>query len=99
VNAGIRCNFIHELPAGLPWSRQLTAAFVPWAGRWHQPPLGAGEPHHQHSEGACMKLSRRQSLHLAVGAAALPAASRTAWSQTYPVRQVRIIVGFPPVAK
>ena len=41
-----------------------------------------------------MKLPRRQFLHLAVGAAALPAASRFAWAQAYPTRPVRIIVGF-----
>ena len=43
-----------------------------------------------------MKLSRRQSLHLAAGVATLPAVSRIARAQSYPVRQVRIIVGFPP---
>ena len=43
-----------------------------------------------------MKLPRRQFLHLAAGAAALPAVSRIAWAQTYPTRPVRIIVGFPP---
>jgi tripartite-type tricarboxylate transporter receptor subunit TctC len=43
-----------------------------------------------------MKLSRRrQLLHLAVGAVALPAVSRFAWAQTYPTRTVRIIVGYP----
>ena len=42
-----------------------------------------------------MKLPRRQFLHLAAGAAALPAVSRLAWAQTYPARPVRIIVGFP----
>src|ERR1700686_5432382 len=41
-----------------------------------------------------MKLSRRQSLHLAAGAAALPAVSRIARAQIYPTRPVRIIVGF-----
>ena len=41
-----------------------------------------------------MKLPRRQFLHLAAGAAALPAVSRIAWAQTYPTRPVRIIVGF-----
>ncbi len=41
-----------------------------------------------------MKLPRRQFLHLAVGAAALPAVSRIARAQTYPTRPVRIIVGF-----
>ena len=42
-----------------------------------------------------MKLPRRQFLHLAAGAAALPAVSRIARAQTYPTRPVRIIVGFP----
>src|SRR6516165_4725237 len=41
-----------------------------------------------------MKLPRRNFLHLAAGAAALPAASRIARAQTYPNRPVRIIVGF-----
>ena len=43
-----------------------------------------------------MKLPRRNFLHLAAGAAALPAASRVAWAQAYPTRPVRIIVGFAP---
>ena len=42
-----------------------------------------------------MKLPRRQFLHLAAGAAALPAVSRIARAQAYPTRPVRIIVGFP----
>jgi tripartite-type tricarboxylate transporter receptor subunit TctC len=43
-----------------------------------------------------MKLPhRRQFLHLATGAAALPAVSRFAWAQAYPTRPVRIVVGFP----
>src|SRR5215467_5917286 len=42
-----------------------------------------------------MKLPRRNFLHLATSAAALPAVSRVAWAQTYPTRPVRIIVGFP----
>jgi tripartite-type tricarboxylate transporter receptor subunit TctC len=41
-----------------------------------------------------MKLPRRQFLHLAVNAAALPAALRVACAQTYPTQPVRIIVGF-----
>ena len=36
-----------------------------------------------------------QFLHLAAGAAALPAVSRIARAQAYPSRPVRIIVGFP----
>jgi tripartite-type tricarboxylate transporter receptor subunit TctC len=43
-----------------------------------------------------MKFPRRQFLHLAVGAAALPAVSRFAWAQAYPTRPVRLVVGFPP---
>src|SRR5262245_66259572 len=43
-----------------------------------------------------MKLPRRQFLHLAAGAAALPAVSRFAWAQAYPTRPVRIVVGFAP---
>jgi tripartite-type tricarboxylate transporter receptor subunit TctC len=43
-----------------------------------------------------MKLPhRRQFLHLAASAAALSAISRFARAQTYPTRQVTIIVGFP----
>jgi tripartite-type tricarboxylate transporter receptor subunit TctC len=44
-----------------------------------------------------MKLPhRRQFLHLAAGAAALPAASSIARAQAYPTRPVRIVVGFAP---
>jgi tripartite-type tricarboxylate transporter receptor subunit TctC len=43
-----------------------------------------------------MKPSRRKFLHLAAGAAALPAVSRIAWAQDYPIRPVHIVVGFPP---
>jgi hypothetical protein len=43
-----------------------------------------------------MKLPRRQFLHLAAGAVALPAGSRFAWAQAYPTRPVRIIIGFAP---
>jgi tripartite-type tricarboxylate transporter receptor subunit TctC len=42
-----------------------------------------------------LKLPRRQFLHLAAGAAALPAVSRIAAAQTYPTRPVRLVVGFP----
>jgi tripartite-type tricarboxylate transporter receptor subunit TctC len=41
-----------------------------------------------------MKLPRRRFLHLAAGAAALPAASLIARAQAYPVRPVRIVVPF-----
>ena len=48
----------------------------------------AGQPPHL--------LGRRKFLHLAAGAAALPAVSRIARAQTYPTRPVHIIVGFAP---
>jgi tripartite-type tricarboxylate transporter receptor subunit TctC len=41
-----------------------------------------------------MKFPRRRFLHLAAGAALLPAVSRIASAQNYPARPVRIIVGF-----
>src|SRR5258708_19198102 len=41
-----------------------------------------------------MNLLRRQFLHLAAGAAALPALSRMSWAQTYPSRPVRLFIGF-----
>jgi tripartite-type tricarboxylate transporter receptor subunit TctC len=43
-----------------------------------------------------MQLPRRKFLHLAAGAATLPAVSRIARAQTYPTQPVRIIVGFGP---
>src|SRR6516162_1799609 len=43
-----------------------------------------------------MNLPRRQFLHLAAGAAVLPALSSFAWAQAYPSRPVTIIVPVPP---
>ena len=42
-----------------------------------------------------MNGSRRRFLRLAAGAVAMPAVSSKAWSQAYPSRPVRFIVGFP----
>ena len=42
-----------------------------------------------------MKIPRRAFMHLAVGAAALPAVPRISRAQAYPSRPVRIVVGFP----
>jgi tripartite-type tricarboxylate transporter receptor subunit TctC len=51
--------------------------------------------HHQDFiKGRIMKLPRRQFLHLAAGAAALPAVSRIVRAQTYPVRPITVIVPF-----
>jgi tripartite-type tricarboxylate transporter receptor subunit TctC len=46
--------------------------------------------------GGIMELPRRQFLHLAAGAAALPALSRSASALDYPTRPVHLIVGYPP---
>jgi tripartite-type tricarboxylate transporter receptor subunit TctC len=43
-----------------------------------------------------MKLPRRNFLHLAAGAAALPAVSRIARAQAYPTRPITMVVPFPP---
>ncbi|HVI64261.1 MAG TPA: tripartite tricarboxylate transporter substrate-binding protein, partial [Bradyrhizobium sp.] len=43
-----------------------------------------------------MKLPRRKFLHLAAGAAALPAVSRAARAQAYPSRPITMMVPFPP---
>ena len=42
-----------------------------------------------------MKLPRRNFLHLAAAAAALPAVSRIAQAQVYPARPVHIVIGLP----
>jgi tripartite-type tricarboxylate transporter receptor subunit TctC len=47
-------------------------------------------------EGRAMKLPRREFLHLAAGAAALPAVSPVVWAQAYPSRPVRAVVAFAP---
>jgi tripartite-type tricarboxylate transporter receptor subunit TctC len=49
-----------------------------------------------HRKGSTVKFPRRKFLHLAAGAAALPAVSRIASAQTYPTKPVRLIVGFAP---
>jgi hypothetical protein len=48
-------------------------------------------------EGNTMKLThRRRFLHLAAGAAAVPAVTRFAAAQAYPTRPIRLVVPFPP---
>lgn len=42
-----------------------------------------------------MKLPRCRFLHMAAGAAALHAVSRTASAQAYPTKPIRWIIGFP----
>ena len=48
------------------------------------------------NEERAVKLCRRRFLHLAAGAAALPAVSRLSWAQAYPTRPVRLIVPSSP---
>jgi tripartite-type tricarboxylate transporter receptor subunit TctC len=43
-----------------------------------------------------MRFTRREFLHLAGAAAALPLSSRTVRAQSYPTRPVHLVVGFPP---
>jgi tripartite-type tricarboxylate transporter receptor subunit TctC len=45
---------------------------------------------------AVMSLRRRQFLHFAAGAVALPAVSRLAWAQAYPTRPITMVVPYPP---
>jgi tripartite-type tricarboxylate transporter receptor subunit TctC len=42
-----------------------------------------------------MKFPRRQFLRMVAGAAGLQAVSRKVWSQTYPMRPVRLVIGYP----
>jgi tripartite-type tricarboxylate transporter receptor subunit TctC len=46
--------------------------------------------------GAVMTLSRRALLELAAGAAIATPCAQIGWTQDYPARLVRLIVGFPP---
>ena len=48
------------------------------------------------NDAGAMKLPRRKFLHLAAGAAALPAVSRIARAQAYPTRPVKIVVPVGP---
>jgi tripartite-type tricarboxylate transporter receptor subunit TctC len=43
-----------------------------------------------------MTIPRRRFLHLAAGTATLPMTSQVAWTQAYPARPVRWIIGFAP---
>src|SRR5262245_36299492 len=67
--------------------------------------MGQGDPGRRHQaavihaldwEGTMKLPHRRQFLHLATSAMALPALPRFAQAQAYPTRPVRVVVGFPP---
>src|SRR5262249_14239720 len=80
-----------------PISPSFSPARLRSGPRWSNSPARkwtkSGSPP-PHVRGNAMKLRRRNFLHLAAGAAALPAVSRVTWAQAYPSRPVRIIVGF-----
>src|SRR5712691_10958482 len=95
----------------MPKSPLFWAALVPSAGKYfehHSPSVCECRRHHgarvravvarvgRTSRRHAMKFPRRQFLHLATGAAALPAVSRSVWAQTYPARPVRVIVPYAP---
>src|SRR5262249_54449010 len=70
-------------------------------GAWPRSAADAAGPRRRGDRVMCsagrfkMKLPhRRQFLHLAVGAAALPASARIAWAQAYPTRPVHLIAPF-----
>jgi tripartite-type tricarboxylate transporter receptor subunit TctC len=51
---------------------------------------------HRHSlRVKATQFPRRRFLHLAAGAVALPPMSQAVWAQTYPIRPIRWIIGFP----
>ncbi len=59
------------------------------------PQLNAGSTPNSNIWGKAMRFPRRKFLHLAAGAAALPAVSGRAYALDYPSRPVKILVGFP----
>ena len=77
------------------------------AGGWRtshkiEPDICIGDPPHCAARPCIAKASimklphRRQFLHLAAGAAAVPALSSIAQAQSYPSRPIRLVVPFPP---
>jgi tripartite-type tricarboxylate transporter receptor subunit TctC len=88
------CNSALQNSEAFASSRTLDATSFREAGRCRRQPNS-----HQTMDRSCdraMPSSRRCFLRLVAGAVVLPATSRTADAQTYPLRPVRIIVGFPP---
>src|SRR5216683_5329347 len=72
----------------------VTSAIVSSRGERNSRRLRTARLASSRQEEQAVRLSRRQLLYVAAGAAALPVVSRFAWAQTYPSRPVRIIVGF-----
>jgi tripartite-type tricarboxylate transporter receptor subunit TctC len=61
---------------------------------WHHAALIAGRPPRLSTLETIMKLLRRGFLHLAAGAAVLPAVLRAAWAQAYPTRPITMVVPY-----
>ena len=76
-------------------SRAETQSIVSKSWQTQRRPVEAVMLHGHPLRVKATKLLRRRFLHLAAGAAALPAVSRVARAKTYPTRPVRLIV---PVA-
>src|SRR5260221_6114506 len=76
--------------------KHRTQTFISPSVRIACPRSIARARHCKDRRGNAVKLPRRQFLHLATGAAALPAVSRTASAQAYPTRPVRLIVPLAP---
>jgi tripartite-type tricarboxylate transporter receptor subunit TctC len=89
-----RCDNVPHVGDWRSW-RPVSLARL-YVDRAQRRPLDAAMLHRHPLRVKATQFPRRQFLHLATGAAALPAASRMAWAQAYPTRPVRIIVGFPP---
>src|SRR5262249_9938701 len=96
-----------EIPRFGRYSVYQSAGRIWQAPRLRNREVGQGDPGGEHQSGIkrraahiaereAMKLRRRKFLHLAAGAAALPAVSRIAWAQAYPSRPVRLIVPVGP---
>jgi tripartite-type tricarboxylate transporter receptor subunit TctC len=76
-------------------SRAETPPMVSKRRHTRRRPVDAAMLHSHPLKVNATDLPRRQFLHLAAGAAALPAFPRMARAQAYPARPVRIIVPFP----
>src|SRR5262249_30345934 len=81
--SGPNCPSLHHCERGSPMKNRKREICTSGSARDED-----GQPPHL--------LGRRQFLHLAAGAAALPAVSRIAWAQAYPTRPVHLIVPFGP---
>ena len=77
-------------------TRVETPPMVSQSQRTQRRPIEAALLHGHLLRVKATELPRRRFLHLAAGAAAVPATSRIAMAQAYPTRPVRFIVPFPP---